>query len=224
MGFLQQLLLAGTLSICSGLRAFVPLIAICWAARSGLIEAKFLNPDLYPYLAKNDMVFYIIVAFTVIEVLGDKVASASSFLDAFHLILRPISGVIACLTVLNHPNPIVNFIIALGFGAGITLPVQSFRASCRILSSAVHYGNYNLYLSITEDILSLGGVVLGLIDPRIALPVCAILVYFSLNAFRKWKFRVLSGEEEKELTPERMRDDDEIFEIKRLKRLKKRRK
>ncbi|MCD4783029.1 MAG: DUF4126 domain-containing protein [Candidatus Eremiobacteraeota bacterium] len=222
MGFLQQLLLAGTLAMCSGLRALVPLLAICWAARSGLLGAKFLNPDLYPYLAKNDTVFFVIVIFTVIEVLGDKVPSASSFLDGLHLVLRPIAGVIACLAVLNHPDPIVNYIIALGFGAGITLPVQSFRASCKILSDAISYGNYNLYLSITEDVLSLGGVVLGIVSPMIALPVCIILVYFSLNAFRKWKFKVLSGEEEEELTPERMRDDAEVLEIRRLKRLKKR--
>jgi len=222
MGFLQQLLLAGTLSICSGLRAFVPLVAICWAARSGLIEAKYLNPDLYPYIAKNDTVFYIVVMFAVIEVLGDKVTSASSFLDAIHLVVRPISGIAACLAVLNHPDTIVNFVIALGFGAGITLPVQSFRASCKILSSSINYGNYNLYLSFTEDILSLGGTVLGLVDSRVALPVSGILVYFSLSAFRKWKYRVLSGEEEEDMSPQRMRDDAEVLEIKRLKRLKKR--
>ena len=247
MGFLQQLLLAGTLSISSGLRAFVPLVAICWAARSGLIEAKYLNPELYPYIAKNDTVFYLVVMFAVIEVLGDKVTSANSFLDAIHLVVKPISGIAACLAVLNHPDTIVNFVIALGFGAGITLPVQSFRTSCKILSSSINYGNFNLCLSFTEDILSLGminaeelipfpspclsftedilslgGTVLGLVDSRVALPVSGILVYFSLSAFRKWKYRVLSGEEEEDISPQRMRDDAEILEIKRLKRLKKR--
>lgn len=221
MGGLYQVLLAGCMSACCGLRGFMPLLLISAAARYGHIEVNLINKDLFPYLVKNDMVFNILVLLAIIEVVGDKLPSFTTFLDAFHLILRPISGALGALSFLNFPDPVLNYTLALGLGAAIALPIQSYRASCRIMSDLGYQTNYNLYLSLTEDVLSLGGAILALIIPPLAFPLILLLIFFALGAFKKWRLRIIVGEEEEDQGIDRTKDAAEVLEITRLKRLKK---
>ncbi|MCE1247779.1 MAG: DUF4126 domain-containing protein [Firmicutes bacterium] len=217
-----QVLFAGGLAACSGLRAFSTLLMVCWVAQHGNIEQKFLNPDLYPLIAKNETFFQVMVLLTIIEIVGDKLPSYSHFLDALHLILRPLTGAVTALSILNTGDVVLNYILAAALGAVLTLPIQSYRSSCRILTEAGDSGKYNLTLSVTEDTLAIGGTLLTMLKPNFSLFVIIPVFYLILTAFRKWRPRVIAGDDYKGYLQmqSRERDDGEILEIQRLKRMK----
>jgi uncharacterized membrane protein len=197
---------------------------VSWAARHANIDQKFLNPDLYPYLAKNDTIFQILILLTVIEIVGDKLPSFSHFLDALHLLLRPFTGVVTALSILNTGDMVLNYILAAALGAALTLPIQSYRSSCRILTEAGDSGKYNLTLSITEDTLAIGGTLLTVIKPNISLIIILPVYYLILTAFKKWRTKVIVGDETMSdlPSPDQRRDEGEMLEIQRLKKLKRR--
>ena len=221
MGAIEQIFLAATLAACSGIRAFSPLVIICFAARQEHFNPRFINPDIAPLILRSDVFFYIILGCAIFEIVADFLPSMANFMDAFHLILRPIAGILASFTVLNMNDTVLNYVLAFGLGALLTLPIQSFRANCRMMSSAPNSTTYNLYLSITEDILALGGAIVAFIKPALALPFMLPLIYFVLTSFKKWRQSIIVGDEEEEQIISEGRSDSEIMEIQRLKKMKK---
>jgi len=220
MGALHQIMLAGSLAACAGLRAFSPLFLICLATRYGHLNPGNLNPDMAPLIHKSDIFFYTVFFLAVIEIVGDLIPSLASILDAFHLIFRPIAGVITAFSVLNMNDTILNYILAFGMGALLTLPIQSYRSNCRILCENESAGKYNLCLSLTEDTLSIGGSILAFISPLPAFPFILALFYFVLSSFRKWHSQLIIGSKEEEEVLDRVSKSSEILEIQRLKKLK----
>ena len=221
MGAIDQVFLAATLAACSGFRAFSPILVICLAARSEHFDPRFLNPDIAPLILKSDIFFYIILGCAIFEIVGDLIPTMANVLDAFHLILRPVGGILASFAVLNMSDTVLNYVLAFGLGAILTLPIQSFRANCRMLSSTISSGTYNMYLSITENVLCIGGSIIGFLKPIVALPFILPLFYFVLNSFKKWRQALVVDDEEEEEIISEGRSEGEVMEIQRLKKLKK---
>ena len=133
------------------------------------------------------------------------------------------SIVIAALIFLNMHDTVLNYILALGMGALLSLPIHSYQSSCHLFSEAGFTSYYNIFLSFTSDVMALGGAVLGLIIPQAALPLLILLIIFTMSSFKKWRLVIVSGEEDI-IEIDKSKDAADILEIQRLKSKKYKRK
>jgi hypothetical protein len=157
------------LSAACGLRAFLPLLVLGIASRSGLVH---LAPKVQ-WLTSDAALIALGVA-TVLELAGDKIPVVDHALDAVGLVLRPAAAWLASYALLIHwPTPwsqIVALTLAL-----IALGIQGAKAKLRLGSSALTLGTANPLLSIVEDVLSLGMAAAALVVPLLALAAAILL-------------------------------------------------
>ncbi len=164
------------LAAAAGIRAFLPLLAVCIASRIGVIE---LNPGL-DFLQSNVALVALVLA-TILEVAADKVPVLDNFLDVGATFLRPVSGFIAAMAMFGELPSSVAVAMAL-FAAAISLGTQLGRAKARLGSTATTGGLANPLLSTAEDAISGTLSVLAIVLPLLA----AVLVIFFL--YLLWRF------------------------------------
>jgi len=157
------------LSAACGLRAFLPLLVLGIAARSGQVHLSS-NVD---WLA-SDMALIALGVATVLELAADKVPVLDHALDAIGLVLRPAAAWLATYALLVHwPTPwgqVVALVLAL-----IALAIQGAKAKVRLGSTALTLGTANPLVSIVEDVLSLGMAAAALVVPLLALAAALLL-------------------------------------------------
>ncbi len=154
----------------TGLRAFLPLLAIGLAGRFGLLH---LRPDAQ-WLASDPALWALGVA-TVLEVAGDKIPVVDHALDAVGTVLRPAAAWIGGYAVLTGWGAPWAQIAALVLGAG-ALGVHAAKAKTRVGSTALTLGLGNPLLSIVEDGLVIGLLVLAVLVPLAALALLVLLI------------------------------------------------
>jgi hypothetical protein len=159
------------LSAACGLRAFLPLLVLGLAARSGGVH---LSPNV-GWLASDISLITLGVA-TVLEVAADKIPVLDHALDAIGLVLRPAAAWLATYALLVHwPSPwgqVIALVLAL-----IALAIQGAKAKVRLGSTALTLGTANPLLSIVEDVLSLGMAAAALVVPLLAVAATLLLVF-----------------------------------------------
>lgn len=206
----------------SGFRAFLPLFLISFAVRNGNLDSSKINPFMKPYFVSNDTVFYILAALAAIEILGDKFPAISNTIEIVFMFVRPAAGALAGITLLTLREPNMNFILGVAFAFALTLPFQSLKSSTRILSDRGDFGAYNLALSFVVDVEAFGGAVLGLIYPPAAFFANPLIYWLTIEGFKKWRVRLIAGEELDVEFQDSLGSDGEFLELKKLKKLGKR--
>lgn len=147
----------------TGLRAFLPLLALGLAGRFGLAR---LDPSV-AWLTADGTLWALGVA-AVVEVLADKIPVVDHALDAVSTVIRPLAGGLAAYAALAHwPQPIA-LAFALVAGAG-AFGVHAIKAKTRIGSTALTAGAGNPVLSAAEDFSAFGLAAVGILLPIIAL-------------------------------------------------------
>ncbi len=214
---------AATMSISSGFRAFIPLFMISLAARQGIISTKMLNPLVGPYLAKNDIVFYTLLVLAFFELLFDKVPSMGHFLDAIYFLFRPLFGALAGYSFLNLGDSIANFVVAMVMGVALSLPFNNLKSNIRSFTEEGVFRQFNLYMSLVEDVESIAGTILGIIFPLGGVVVVPAVFYFTTDAFKKWKIKIIADREVDVEVKEEMKMDAEVLEVKKLRKITRRR-
>ena len=174
--FLPAVLLGIGLAASSGLRTFLPLLGLAFAAKW-----EFFGVELSQNFAwlGSDTAIYALCAATVIEFLSDKIPVVDHFLDAVGTFSRPIAGALASAAVLNMSDPATAAIIGLIVGAPVAFGVHAAKAGTRGASTATTAGFGNPILSFLEDIAALGLTILALALP-ILVPFALILLAFLL--------------------------------------------
>ena len=170
----MQLLLAlaagAGLAAASGLRAFLPLLAVGLAARSGLLH---LHPGL-EWLAADPALWALGFA-TGLELLGDKVPLLDHALDTLGTVLRPAAAWLGTYAVLQDWGTPWAQLIALAMGAG-ALAVHGAKAHVRLGSTALSLGHANPFLSVLEDLVAFALVATALLLPVLALILVPLVV------------------------------------------------
>jgi hypothetical protein len=151
------------LAAASGLRAFLPLLAVGLAARLGLLH---LRPGL-EWLA-GDPALWALGTATVLEVLADKVPLLDHLLDVLGTVLRPAAAALGAYAVLGDWGAPWAQLLALALGAG-ALAVHGAKAHARLGSTTLTLGHANPLLSGIEDLLAAALVVAALLLPVLAL-------------------------------------------------------
>jgi len=168
-----------TLAAACGLRAFLPLLALGIAARSGLVH---LGPA-FDWLAGNPALIALGVA-TAVEITADKIPIVDHALDVAGTVLRPVAAIVAVLGAAPHLPPGIAALLAIAAGAG-ALGVHAAKAKARIGSTALTLGHLNPLLSFAED-----GTVIAVAVAAVLIPVAAVIAMALIVALLvRWRAR-----------------------------------
>lgn len=186
------------LAACAGLRAFLPLLTLGVAARTGVIH---IAPEMQ-WLASTPALL-VLGSALLFEVMADKIPMLDHVLDAVGLVVRPLAGGLAAVIPFLSAGPDGSMFVTLSGDGGAAVPwmaavagalaggalsavVHLARAGLRVVSSTVTGGLANPLLSLFEDGLGLGTAVMALV-----LPLVALLLLVAGMAALAWGLRRL---------------------------------
>jgi hypothetical protein len=172
------------LSASTGLNTFLPLLLLSAAARFHI--AGITLGDKFGWLSSDVAIIVLIVA-AVIEIVGDKVPAVDHFLDTIGTLVRPLAATVATASALTGANvdPAVAAIGGIMIGAPVSLGFHSLKAATRVGSSAATLGCANPFLSLIEDVISVGMSVLAIFAPIVVPLALALLVWALWAVIRK---------------------------------------
>ncbi len=180
--FLPALLLGLGLAATSGLRAFLPLLALAAAFRFG---AFGLQPTGNFAWLGSDFA-------TVVEVAGDKIPVVDHVLDSVGTLVRPAAGALAAGAVLNSNDPATGALIGLVVGAPLALGVHGAKATSRGASTVGTFGMANPLVSAIEDVVAIFVLVAAFFIPALIPLVLLVAVWLVWKIYRSFR-----GEERK---------------------------
>lgn len=100
----------------------------------------------------------------IIEFVADKIPYVDTVWDAVHTFIRVPAGAVIAATATSDINPTVQ-VVALLLGGGLALSTHGTKATMRAAANTSPEPVTNWTLSIVEDILALGAVVLSVLYP-----------------------------------------------------------
>jgi hypothetical protein len=173
METLQLLAVALGLASLAGLRLYLTVFVTGLAIHENWIV---LSPH-YAALAPlgHPMVLGLSGALCLIEFFADKVPWIDSLWDSIHTVIRPVAGATLALRVFGQTSAVFDVILAILAG-GISLSMHGTKAGVRLLANGSPEPFSNIALSIGEELLVIGGLVLLYINPVVALAVLALFL------------------------------------------------
>lgn len=181
--FLSAAFLGVGLAAASGLRAFLPLLLACIAAKTGLFGLNWSGN--FAWLASDAALIALSIA-SVVEIAGDKIPVVDHALDALGTVLRPGAGALVAAAVWNQNDPTTAALLGLIFGAPLALSLHAAKAGTRGVSTATTAGLGNPILSTIEDFAAL---LLGLVALLMPLLIPLFLAAIALVIWKVWKRR-----------------------------------
>jgi len=171
-----ELLILAPLSLAAGLDLYLTLLILGAAPTTPWWDAPL--PGGLGDLDSTGVVL-MVGAFYILEFAAERFAPAGLLWNAFHAIIRPVAGALLALLLLEgQPFPVVLAgTLAAGAVASLAHAVRSGGAIVRWLGSVQH--PHVLLVSLLEDVMTLGLVVLALDAPQWALGVAGALGLFA---------------------------------------------
>lgn len=155
-----------SLAACAGLRAFLPLFIVGAAHRAGWLPLQ----ASFGWIGSTEALVTFGVA-TVAEILADKVPVLDHVLDVIHSFARPVAGAVLATSSFYTLPPTYALALGIVIGAPLAGGFHLTRATTRLASTATTAGLGNPVLSVFEDVAALGGVLLALVAPVVAVAV-----------------------------------------------------
>ncbi len=175
-----QYALAYVLSSTAGVRAFVTLLAVSLAMHWGLLPAP---PHGFAWLASDGALAVLVVA-SILEVLGDKVPLVDHGLHVLQTIAKPVAGAMIAGAVVSPGNDPSSILLAVLGGAN-ALAIHGVSATARAASTATTGGLANPIVSVLEDALAIGGILLGWFMPFFAAGLVLIATIVGILCVRR---------------------------------------
>lgn len=173
MDTLELLGIALGLGTLAGLNLYLTVFASGLAIQQGWIH-------LSPQYAQLDVLaspVIIVVAgvLFVLEFFADKVPWVDSLWDAVHTFIRPVGGAMLAITALGDSSPVYDVLVGLLAG-GMALTTHGAKAGTRLLVNASPEPVSNIVVSVTEDVIVVGGLALIYKYPVVALVAAVVAV------------------------------------------------
>jgi hypothetical protein len=160
---LMAVLGGAAVAAAAGLRAFLPLFVLGLASRFGIVHLAHGAA----WMASEPALVCLGTA-TLLEIAGDKIPAVDHALDFVGTIVRPAAAAVGAYGMLvGWPAPWAQ-LIALLLGTG-AFAMNLAKAKLRLGSSAVSLGAANPVLSVLEDVVSIGMLLVGLLAPLLIL-------------------------------------------------------
>lgn len=124
------------------------------------------------------------VALYLIEFVADKVPYVDNIWDAIHTFIRVPAGAVLAATAFGDFDRGVQ-VAAFLLGGGLALSAHGTKASARAAINLSPEPASNVVMSLTEDVIAVGSVLLSVFAPFILFAVIAVFLIISFLMARK---------------------------------------
>ena len=166
-----QLAMGFALAATVGLRTFLPLLAAGLLARFGYVNLG----DTFEWMSKTPALI-VFGSAMVFEVLADKVPGLDHALHMVESFVKPVAGTLVAASLFTSLDPMTAVVIGLIGGGTIAGAVHVAKGTTRAASTVLTGGIGNPVLSIFDDVLAVGGIILAFLAPVIAALIVVIVV------------------------------------------------
>lgn len=132
------------------------------------------------HVLDNWIIIGIALALYVIEFFADKIPYLDTIWDAIHTFIRVPAGAVIAAAATSDVNPAVQ-VVALLLGGGLALSTHGTKATIRASANVSPEPLTNWTLSIVEDVIAVGAVMLSVLHPIGILVV--ILIFLLIFAW-----------------------------------------
>ncbi len=196
MGIIEILGLAGSISLLSGWRLYLCVLATGAAMFFGVLPLPDHLQSLQ--ILANPWVMGVAGFAALCEFFADKVAWLDSIWDGIHTLIRPLGGAMLTLAIVDPSDPVAQ-VIAFLLGGGGALLAHGGKAGARAVVNASPEPFSNVAVSTLEDVATGGLLYLAYQYPiaagLIALALVVLAIALIVLARRVLK-RIFSSEPE----------------------------
>jgi hypothetical protein len=178
MGIVEILGLAGSVSLLSGWRLYLCVVATGLAMQTGLLPL----PDHLTSLQvlANPWVMATAGFAALCEFFADKVPWLDSLWDTVHTVIRPLGGALLTLAVIDPADPVTQAVAFL-LGGGGALLAHGGKAGTRAVVNASPEPFSNIAVSTGEDVATAGLLYAIYQFPAMAAGVAALLLALAIG-------------------------------------------
>lgn len=185
LGIIEILGVAGSISLLSGWRLYLCVLATGLAMRFGVLPLPEHLVSLQ--VLADPWVMAAAGLAALMEFFADKVAWLDTVWDTIHTLIRPLGGALLALAVVDPGDPATQA-IAFILGGGASLLAHGGKAGARSVVNASPEPVSNVVVSTAEDVLTGGLLVLAYAYPAaaaaVALGLVALAIWLLLLARR----------------------------------------
>lgn len=177
MGIMEIIGIAGSVSLLSGWRLYLSVLATGIAMRAGVVPL----PEHLESLAvlANPWVMGIAGLAAVLEFFADKVAWLDSIWDGIHTLIRPVGGALLALAIVDPSDPATQ-VISFILGGGGALLAHGGKAGARAVVNTSPEPVTNVAVSTVEDVATAGLLYAAYEYPYWAIGIAAALLAFTI--------------------------------------------
>jgi len=157
-------------SLTAGLNLYITVLMLGLMERYDIIS---LPPQLHPL--SNPWVLVAAGALLVVEFVADKVPYVDNLWDAVHTFIRVPAGAFLAGAAMGNAPSEVTWIAAL-LGGFVTLTSHGAKASTRLAANSTPEPFTNWFLSVSEDVVSMGLLWLVSSHPYVAFISALVLL------------------------------------------------
>src|ERR1051325_2876868 len=115
------------------------------------------------------------LALYLIEFFADKIPYFDTVWDAVHTFIRVPAGAVLAAAATSDVSPAVQ-IVALLLGGGVAFSTHGTKATVRAAANLSPEPFTNWALSVVEDVIAVGGVILAVLQPLVILVVVIVFL------------------------------------------------
>ncbi len=203
MGIMEIIGIAGSVSLLSGWRLYLSVLATGIAMKAGVVPLPEHLESLQ--VLANPWVMGAAGIAAVCEFFADKVAWLDSVWDTIHTLVRPVGGALLALAIVDPSDPATQ-VIAFLLGGGGALLAHGGKAGARAVVNTSPEPVTNVAVSTVEDVATVGLLYAAYEYPYwaagIAVVLLALTIWLLLLARRIIKQIFSFGKTPKTLPPE----------------------
>ena len=203
MGIMEILGIAGSVSLLSGWRLYLSVLATGIAMHAGVIPLPEHLQSLQ--VLANPWVMGASGLAALMEFFADKVMWLDSIWDTVHTLVRPIGGALLALAIVDPSDPATQ-VIAFVLGGGGALLAHGGKAGARAVVNTSPEPVSNMAVSTVEDVATVGLLYTAYEYPYWAAGIAIVLLLLTawlLMLARRIIKQIFSfGQTPKELPPE----------------------
>jgi hypothetical protein len=177
LGIVEILGIAASVSLLSGWRLYLSVVATGLAMRYGVLPLPEHLASLQ--VLANPWVMGTAGAAALVEFFADKVAWLDSLWDTVHTFIRPIGGALLALAVIDPTDPATQA-IAFILGGGASLLAHGGKAGARAVVNTGPEPVSNVMVSTLEDVATGGLLYLAYTYPVAAGGIAVLLLLLAI--------------------------------------------
>lgn len=177
LGIMEILGIAGSVSLLSGWRLYLTVLATGLAMRYGVVPLPEHLASLQ--VLANPWVMGVAGLAAFMEFFADKVAWLDTVWDTIHTFIRPVGGALLALAVIDPGDPAMQ-VMAFLLGGGASFLAHSGKASARAVVNTSPEPVSNVVVSTVEDVATTGLLYLAYSHPVAAGAVAAVLLVLTV--------------------------------------------